>query len=185
VVQRIFADHLDYLPKLAVDTLTTVELRTVLELFRALVEERCSIRDQRRILEAVLESGAGGRNKASRACALELLKKARMSLGAQIAQPYQRAGVLSAIRVPSKASSRLAAPGGIRLSKNDCAKLHDAVYAIVNKYGKMHDRLVLITDKWRPQLRRLLAIEFPALPVLAEEEIAPYYKVQSLAMLDL
>jgi type III secretion protein V len=150
------------------------------EVLRRLVEEGVSIRPLRTILEALLEAGGPARGAAA------LAEGARRALRRHIGHRCAAGGPLAALLLDPAAERvvREALCGeSLALDPDTAARLLDAL----DREVRVNDAppVVLASADVRRALRGLVAPRFPAVPVLAYEDLPPELPVHPVGRLGL
>jgi hypothetical protein len=191
MVEQMLAELADdrFLPNTVTDLLEELDVSAYLQVLRGLVRERCSIRDQRAIVEAVLATCApwGGRADPSSPVSIAaLVEEARRALAPQLCFQHTRQqegrAMLPALLLEPATADRLVEAGEEGLPAAEWSRLLDAVQAALDKGGGFGRPPVLMTDTpARAGLRRHIELEFPDLAVLSERELVAGTERQVLA----
>jgi type III secretion protein V len=191
VVERNLADLGDegFYPHLVTDLLEQFDTCALLEAFRELVREQCSIRDQRAILEALLatrDPWARVADPTSDSVSVEgMLMASRLALAPQLRAQYARhAKSIPAFLVDPGLAARVAGSSTPSLSGDERLRFLTAVHDARTKHLHVGGSPIILTDDIaRLRVRRLIEVEFPDLPVLARQELEPDIRIQSLTTL--
>jgi type III secretion protein V len=143
------------------------------EVLRRLLEEGVSIRPLRVILEAVLQAGGAARG------APALAEACRRALRRQLGQAHAGGGPLPVLLLDPAAEQaiREALAGEIlSLEPRRALALLDALATALG--GLPSPPVVLVSPDVRRAVRSLVAARFPAVPVLAYEELPPELPVR-------
>ena len=165
-------------PALVREATRQVPIPTLADVLRQLLEERISVRPLRRILEAVLEAGGGGRGAAA------LAECCRRALGRHIAHDHASGGTLDALLLDpgAEAALREALVGSTAAIDPRAARalLEDIERELASREAP-HLPVLLTSPEVRRALRQVTAQRFPRLAVLSYEELPANVPVRPVA----
>ncbi len=162
-------------PALVREAAAKLPAALVAEVLRRLLEEGVSIRPIRAILEAMLQRAEP---KAGAACLAEACRRA---LRRQLGQAHATGGPLSVLLLDPSAEQaiREALAGEVlALEPRRAVALLDALATELGTATWTQPPVVLVSPDVRRAVRSLLAPRFPAVPVLAYEELPPELPVR-------
>lgn len=171
-------------PDLTRELLRLVSPQRLADVLRRLLEERVSLRQLRRVLEAVTEAAISEKE------IVPLTERTREKLGDQICAQYASGdGVLNVVLAHPELEDFIrqhSDPGSGTVSM-DPARLRNLLNEArsLEAQGRLKGAVVVCAPDVRHPLRRLLAVDFNGLAILSIQELAADLKLEPVAHLPL